>query len=192
MNQLEEKDRLSLGPKKFNMWLFLLTSFMLFAALTSGFIVYAGGSASRGLNITLPNAFIYSTAVIVISSITMHVGFLSAKRLKFGRQRLFLFITLLLGISFFCIQVYGWGQLVQMGVNFINANASQSFIYVFTGLHLVHIIAALVLLVFCILGSYRNIAQVRNIFRMEMAALFWHFLDILWIYLYVFLLLNQS
>lgn len=192
MNQLEEKDRLSLSPKKFNMWLFLLASFMLFAALTSGFIVYSGGSASRGLNITLPDAFIVSTATILMSSLTLHLSFLSAKRLKFGSQRLFLFITLFLGVSFFCIQVYGWGQLVQMGVTFINTNASQSFIYVFTGLHLVHIIAALILLVFCLLGSYRNIAQVRNVFRMEMASLFWHFLDILWIYLYVFLLLNQS
>ena len=115
----------------------------------------------------------------------------TAKALQFDKQRLYLILTLVLGVIFFAIQVYGWGQLIKMGVYFINNNASQSFIYVFTAMHLIHIIAGLLLLANTLRGSYKNIPQVKNLFGMEMSSIFWHFVDIIWIYLYVFLLLNQ-
>jgi len=73
----------------------------------------------------------------------------------------------------------------------VNDNASQSFIYVFAGLHLLHIVAGLGLLFYTLSGSYKNMGQAKNVFRMEFASIFWHFVDIIWIYLYVFLLLNQ-
>jgi len=190
MAQIQE-DRQALGPKKFNMWIFIFTSFMFFAALTSGFIVYSGGKG-HGMNLTLPNAFNYSTACIILSSITMFLASMAAKGLQFGKQRLYLGLTLILGILFFIIQVYGWSQLINMGVYFVNNNASQSFIYVFTGTHLVHIIAGLLLLANTLWRSYKNVPQVKNLFGMEMSAIFWHFIDIIWIYLYVFLLLNQN
>jgi cytochrome c oxidase subunit 3 len=186
-----EKDRFDLAPKKFSMWIFVFASFMMFAALTSGFIVYSGGHKVHGTKIILPQAFIYSTAVIIISSITLWMSSLAAKRLEFAKQRLLLWVTAMLGVAFFIIQIYAWSVLVRMGVYFVNPNASQSFIYVFTGMHLLHIIAGLALLFYAIGGSYKNIGQVRNQFRMEFASIFWHFVDIIWIYLYVFLLLNQ-
>ena len=191
MAQIQQEDKLALGPKKFNMWIFIFTSFMFFAALTSGFIVYSGGSG-HGLNMKLPNVFMYSTACIVLSSVTMFMASKAAKALQFGKQRLYLTLTLVLGILFFIIQVIGWGQLINMGVYFINNNASQSFIYVFTGMHLIHIIAGLLLVGNTLIGSYKNIPQVKNLFGMEMSSIFWHFIDIIWIYLYVFLLLNQN
>jgi len=192
MAQLQqEKDKLDLAPKKFNMWLFIFTSFMFFAALTSAFIVYTGGSSSRGIKIILPHAFMYSTGVIVLSSVTLFMASRAAKQLQFEKQRLFLWITAFLGIAFFAIQIYGWSILVSMGVHFTNPNASQSFIYVFTGMHLLHSIAGLGLIFNALWGSYKNIAQVKNLFKMEFASIFWHFVDIIWIYLYVFLLLNQ-
>ena len=190
MAQLQQEDKLNLAPKKFNMWLFIFTSFMFFAALTSGFIVYSGG-AGKGIRIALPHAFMYSTAVIIISSVTLFLASRAAKQLQFEKQRLFLWLTALLGIAFFAIQVYAWSILVQMGVYFTNPNASQSFIYVFTGMHLLHILGGLGLLFHALSGSYKNIPQVKNLFRMEFAGIFWHFIDIIWIYLYVFLLLNQ-
>ena len=79
-----------------------------------------------------------------------------------------------------------------MGVYFINPNAAQSFMYEFIAAHFVHIIAALLLLINTLRRSYSNIPQVKNLYNMEMTAIFWHFLDIVWIYLYVFLLLNQN
>jgi cytochrome c oxidase subunit 3 len=189
MAQIQE-DKYNLAPKKFNMWIFIFTSFMFFAALTSGFIVYTGGR-EHAINIILPKAFMYSTTVIIISSITMFIASRAAKRLEFGKQRLFLWLTLALGVLFFVIQIYGWSILIKMGVYFINPNASQSFIYVFTGMHLIHIFAGLLLIINTLWRSYRNVPQAKNLFGMEMSGIFWHFVDIIWIYLYVFLLLNQ-
>jgi cytochrome c oxidase subunit 3 len=193
MAKIQQEDRLNLAPKKFNMWIFIFTSFMFFAALTSGFIVYAGGSAAHGMNMKLPDAFMYSTAVIILSSITMFLASQAARRLQFAKQRLFLWLTIFLGIAFFAIQLYAWYYLVtKMGVYFSNPNASQSFIYVFTGMHLLHIFAGLLLLANTLWRSYRSIEQVKNLYSMQMSSIFWHFVDIIWIYLYVFLLLNQQ
>ena len=187
----QDKDRLNLAPKKFNMWLFIFTSFMLFAAFTSGFIVYAGGHG-HGLNVQLPGIFRYSTLVIIFSSITLFLASRAAKRLEFDKQRLFLWLTFGLGIAFCVLQVYGWYILTyDMKIFFIDPNASRSFFYVITAVHLVHIIAGLLVLLNALRASYRNIPQVMNLYKMEMTSIFWHFVDIIWIYLYVFLLLNQ-
>ncbi|HEY1023722.1 MAG TPA: cytochrome c oxidase subunit 3 [Sphingobacteriaceae bacterium] len=188
---LIEEEKTNLRAKKFLMWLFLISSFMLFAALTSAFIVYTGGDPNRGIKTYLPNAFIFSTAAIFLSSITMHLAFLSGKKMQLDRQKLYLVITILLGIVFFVLQVMSWQALIKQGIYFVNFNASQSFIYVFTGAHLVHILGGLIMLAGALLGGIRQIPQVRNVFRLEITSIFWHFVDILWIYLYVFLLLNQ-
>ena len=188
----QEKDRLNLAPKKFNMWLFIFTSFMFFAALTSGFIVYVGGKG-HALNVILPSAFIYSTTIIAISSVTLFLASRAAKRLEIAKQRLFLWLTITLGGAFFAVQIYGWYILTyKMGIFFINPNASRSFMYIFTGMHLIHIIAGLLLLLNTLLSTYRNKPQAINLYKMEMSSIFWHFVDIIWIYLYVFLLLNQN
>jgi cytochrome c oxidase subunit 3 len=193
MAQIQKNnDRLDLAPKKFNMWIFIFTSFMLFAALTSGFIVYSGGRG-HGLNVIMPNAFMYSTAVIILSSVTLFLASKAAKQLQFAKQRLLLGLTFALGIAFFAIQIYAWYVLTyKMGIYFTDPNASRSFIYAFTGMHLLHIFAGLLVILNALWSSYRNIPQVRNLFKMEMASIFWHFLGIIWIYLYVFLLLNQN
>ncbi len=180
-----------LKAKKFALWLFIIASFMIFASLSSGFIVYTASGIDKGLKTILPNAFITSTVLIVISSITMHLAFLAAKRADYAKQRIYLIITVLLGVGFFFSQFQAWQVLIQQGVYFVNYNASQSFIYVFTGFHLAHIIAGVLVLLIVLLHKLGKLPNARNIFRMELASLFWHFLDILWIYIYVFLLLNQ-
>ncbi len=190
MAQLQDTDRLNLAPKKFNMWIFLFTSFMLFAALTSGFIVYSG-QKGHAMHIVLPDAFRYSTVVILLSSVTMYFSSRSAKQSRFDKMRLFLGLTVVLGLLFFGIQIYGWSQLIKMGAYFVNPNASLSFIYVFTGIHLAHIFAGLLLLLNTLWVSNKKRPQVIVQFKIEMTSIFWHFVDIIWIYLYVFLLLNQ-
>jgi cytochrome c oxidase subunit 3 len=121
----------------------------------------------------------------------MHLAYLAGKRLQFQKQKLFLTVTALLGVLFFVLQLLGWKQLVSQGVYFVNQNASQSFIYIFTGAHLAHIVAGILVVLNALAGAVKKIPQVKNIFRLETTSVFWHFLDILWIYLYVFLLLNQ-
>jgi cytochrome c oxidase subunit 3 len=191
MAQIQQEDKINYGAKKFNMWIFIFTSFMLFAAFSSGFIVYSGAKG-HGLDLIIPRAFMYSTAVIIISSITLFAASNAAKQSNISKQRLFLWLTFFLGIAFFAVQIYAWYVLVyKMGIYFGDSNASHSFIYVFSGVHLLHIIAALLVLLSAIRATYGNPTQARNLFKMEIASIFWHFLDIIWIYLYVFLLLNQ-
>ncbi len=173
------------------MWIFIFTSFMLFAALTSGFIVYSGGSG-HGLNITLPSSFRYSTIALVISSITLFMASRAAKRLDYDKQQRFLWVTISLGVAFLILQVYGWYTLAyKMHIYLVDPNATRSFVYVMTFLHLLHIIGGIIWLISTLNGSIKRIPQVQNLYRMEMTSIFWHFLDIIWIYLYVFLLLNQ-
>ena len=186
-----EVDRYNLQPKKFIMWLFMISSIIFFAGLTSGFIVYSGDGAGKSLNVPLPKAFIYSTVIIMISSFTLHWSYLQAKRLKFEGQKIGLWITLLLGLTFIGMQIYGWAVWTNLGIFFINSNASISFVYVFTLTHILHIIAGLIIILAALASSYKKLPNVTNLFRMEIASIFWHFVDILWIYLYVFLLLSQ-
>lgn len=190
-NPMNVEDKQNLRAKKFLIWLLIISSFMIFAGLTSGYIVYTAGSPDRGLKTLLPDAFKFSTAIIIISSITMHMAYLSAKKLQFNKQKLFLIATIFLGIAFMALQYHAWQVLISQGVYFVNYNASQSFIYVFTGFHMIHIIGGIGMLIGALRGAYKNIGQVRNLFRLEVTSIFWHFIDILWIYLYVFLLLNQ-
>ncbi|HVW14861.1 MAG TPA: cytochrome c oxidase subunit 3 [Mucilaginibacter sp.] len=193
MAQIQEKeDRLNLAPKKFVMWLFVFASFMVFAAFTSGFIVYAGGNG-HGLNVILPRIFMYSTSVLVLSSISLFFASRFAKQQETSKQRLFLWFAIAFGIAFFAMQVDGWYVLAyKMGIYFVNPNASRSFIYIFTGVHLLHVIAGLLFLSSALTTSYRQRPQAINLYKMQMASIFWHFVDIIWIYLYVFLLLNQN
>ena len=189
--QIQQEDKQNLGAKKFNMWIFIFTSFLLFMGFMSGFIVYVGGRG-HALQVLLPNAFIYSTIVIALSSISLFLAKKAAKGLQLATQRLYLWLTIFLGIAFLAIQISAWFTLINMQVFFINANAARSFIYVFSGIHFLHDIAGLLVLLNTVLATYRNIPQVKNIFKVEMASIFWHFLDIMWICLYVFLLLNQN
>jgi cytochrome c oxidase subunit 3 len=186
-----EVDRYNLQPKKFIMWLFMISSIIFFAGLTSGFIVYSGDGAGKSLNVPLPKSFIYSTIIIIISSLTLHWSYLQTKRLKFERQKLGLWLTLVLGLVFIGMQIYGWAVWTDLGIFFINSNASISFVYVFTLTHILHIIAGLIIILAALASSYKKLPNVTNLFRMEIASIFWHFVDILWIYLYVFLLLSQ-
>ncbi|MDB5156068.1 MAG: heme-copper oxidase subunit, partial [Mucilaginibacter sp.] len=191
MAQIQQEDKVNLGAKKFVMWIFIFTSFMLFAAFTSGFIVYTGGSG-RGLGITLPISFRYSTIVLIASSVTLFFASRAAKQLDFDKQQRLLWVTIGLGVAFLFLQVYGWYTLAyKMKIYLVDPNATRSFVYVMTFAHLLHVIGGLVWLISALSGSIKRIPQVKNLYRMEMTSIFWHFLDIIWIYLYVFLLLNQ-
>src|SRR5690554_715543 len=88
-----------LKAKKFALWLFIIASFMIFASLSSGFIVYTASGIDKGLKVILPSAFAISTVLIVVSSVSMHLAFRAAKRGDYAKQKLFLLITILLGVG---------------------------------------------------------------------------------------------
>lgn len=183
-----DNTRLNYGPKKFVVWLFIVASVMVFAALTSAYIVLK--AQGHWLHFLLPPVFNFNTIIIVSSSITLHAAYISAERLKFARQKMLLWVTLGLGVLFLAGQWVAWTVLVHNGV-FFSGNPSGSFLYVISGFHAVHIFAGLFLIVYAITGIYSDVLQAKNLYRLQIAGIFWHFLDILWIYLYVFLLLNQ-
>ena len=118
MVKIPFEDRHNLKARKFLMWLFIISSFMMFAALTSGYIVYTAGNAARGLKIILPSAFRYSTMLIIASSLTMFLAHKSAKKLDYGKQNLYLWLTILLGVAFFASQFYCWTLTFWYGSSF--------------------------------------------------------------------------
>ncbi|GAA3959109.1 cytochrome c oxidase subunit 3 [Pedobacter ginsengiterrae] len=177
-------------PKKFIVWLFVVSSTIMFGGFTSYYLVFAA-SKGKGHGLVLPDAFIYSTLLIIASSVTLTLASRALRKLNFGLQRKMLWLTIILAFGFGFMQFAAWGSMVKTGATLVGNNAAISFIYVVPLMHLFHIIAGLGFITSSLVGSYKNISLARNKFRMEITSIFWHFVDILWIYLYVFLLLNR-
>lgn len=184
----EPRATLSMQPKKFALWLFIVSIVMLFAALTSAYIVKQADG--NWLSFELPQAFILSTILIALSSLTMHLSYTAAKKDEFLRVKLMLLFTVLLGISFLFTQYYSWSELVASNVYFVSNYASGSFIYVFTGLHGLHLVSGLVFLLITFISSMRLEVHSKKLLQIEMCMTYWHFLGGLWLYLYLFLLFN--
>ncbi len=177
-------------PKKFIIWLFVVSSTIMFGGFTSYYLVFAA-SKGKGHGLVLPDAFIYSTLIIIASSITLTLASRALRKLNFQLQRKMLWLTMILAFGFGFMQFVAWESMVKTGATLVGNNAAISFIYVVPLMHLFHIIAGLGFIISSLVGSYKNIPLSKNKFRMEITSIFWHFIDILWIYLYVFLLLNR-
>jgi cytochrome c oxidase subunit 3 len=195
MNQAIEsieiiRDRRAMGmnPSKFIVWLFIVTITMLFAALTSAYVVKQSGG--DWLNFNLPGMFWITSTIIIVSSITMQLALKSAKEDRFSRLKMYLILTALLGVAFLFGQYQSWKQLVDMDVYFVG-NPAGSFLYVLTGLHGVHIISGLIFLIVVIASSFKLKTHSKSLIRIEMCTTYWHFLGGLWLYLFLFLKLNH-
>lgn len=178
----------SMDPRKFAMWLFLASVFMVFAAFSSAYMVRH--AAGNWMDFELPSLFWTTTAIILLSSATMHWAYLSAKRDNLEMTKLAISITTLLGIAFLVGQFMAWGALVRENVYFVG-NPSGSFVYVLSGVHMLHIVGGVVFLLIVLTATFRFKVHSRRLAQMEMCATYWHFLDALWLYLFVFLLLNR-
>ena len=184
----EPSKPLAMHPKKFAMWLLIASVSMLFAALTSAYIVRQ--AEGNWLYFELPAMLYWTTGVILLSSITLHLGYRYAKRDQIENLKLMVGITAALGLVFLAGQVMAWKDLVAHSVYFVG-NPSGSFLYVLTGLHGLHIVSALVYLVIVLISAYRLKISSHNLVQLEMCVTYWHFLGGLWLYLFVFLILNQ-
>lgn len=180
----------SMHPKKFALWLFIVSIVMIFAGLTSAYLVKQ--SDGGWLLFDLPSIFYVSSAVILLSSATMHWAYMSAKKNNFNMTKVAMTITVILGFVFLATQLMGWRDLVNMGVFFAGSqsNPAGSFLYVFSGLHGLHLVSGIVFLVIILVAVFRMEIHGKSMVRMEMCATYWHFLDLLWIYLLVFLIVN--
>ena len=186
---VEEADKpLAMHPKKFALWIFIVSVFMIFAALTSAYIVRQ--SDGNWLIFDLPNSFWITSAIILISSGTMHWAYLAAKKDDLETTKIAISITTVLGVAFLVGQFIAWGDLVKRNVYFVG-NPSGSFVYVLSGLHGMHIIGGVIFLLIVLTATFRFRVHSKNLAQIEMCATYWHFLDALWLYLFVFLLLNR-
>lgn len=176
---------------KLILWLGQVSIGMLFAGLTSGYIVRR--AAGNWLTFGLPTSFFFSTAIILISSITMNMASQAVKKDNTAALTRFIIITLVLGLAFGVLQYFGWMQLVRANVYFTGtqSNAAGSFLYVLTGLHLVHIFGGLVALIITFLKARAGRYSASNHLGVKLCATYWHFLDGLWVYLFLFMLIMR-
>jgi cytochrome c oxidase subunit 3 len=178
------KPILTVNKWKFIVWLFIVTIIMFFAAFTSAYLVRR--AEGNWTEFEIPPIFYYSTAVLLLSSVFMHLGYKADKKDNFNSLKLYISITFVAGMIFLVMQYMGWTILQKEGV-FLKGNPAESFYYILTGLHGFHLVTGLVVLFFSFLEAFKMNIHAKNLIRIEVCATYWHFLDILWVYLLLFL-----
>jgi cytochrome c oxidase subunit 3 len=195
-------ERRKIHPHKFAMWLGLGSIAMMFAGLTSAYMVRMAQGNWRMYH--MPVTFTVSTVIILVSSITMVMGLRAFKQRRIPLYRTLITTTLLLGIAFGVLQALGFyelyhtpqaltletGKTIMQTVR-VNGNPSESFLFIIFGLHLAHILGGIVALLIVFLRAYRKRVKIYNSTGLEIVGTYWHFVDVLWIYLFLFFLLNQ-
>lgn len=182
---MEGKKR-TVHPHKFTLWVAMASIVMMFAGLTSAYIVKS--NQPNWEVIETPVEFIYSTVVILLSSFTVQWALRSFKQREMSRYRLLLAITGLLGLAFVALQYLGFQWMWENGVRFQGSGAGQ-FLYIIAGLHGLHVLGGVVALFVIILRAFVGSVQNYNPVPVEIMATYWHFVDILWIYLFVFFII---
>ena len=180
---------LSMNPKEFGLWLFMLTVVMIFGALTSAYIVRQAEGNWRIFD--LPVEIYYSTGILLLSSITMHWAYLAAKKDALDQVKLAISLTTFLGLMFLAGQLYVWDILVNLQVYFTGGNPSESFLYVLMGVHGFHLVSGVIFLIIVLISTFRYKVHSKILSQLRMCATYWHFLDFLWVYLVLFLVLNK-
>ena len=187
MTQNEEKVKKERSAKL--ILLFAMVSMtMMFAGLTSAFVV----SKSRAdwlKDFQLPTAFYFSTIAIIGCSVTFHLAKKAIQKDHQGRTTTFLLSTLALGILFVILQFVGFGQIVANGYYFTGQASSitTTFLYIVTVVHLLHLAGGLISLLIIIYNHFKQKYNSTQTLGIELGAMYWHFLDILWVYLFLFL-----
>jgi cytochrome c oxidase subunit 3 len=186
----QEYNQSKIHPHKMALWVAIGSIIMMFAAFTSAYMVRR--ASGNWLEFKLPDIFMVNTVVILLSSVTIQLSFTGFKKGNEQRYKSMLIATFFLGLLFVVLQYQGWEALTSMGATF-TVNPSSSFIYVISGLHAAHVlggIAALVVaLTYAYVLPYKPTLQRKQ--RFELVVQYWHFVDILWVYLMVFFMIQS-
>lgn len=178
-----------MNPQKFSLWLILIASSMLFMAFTSAFIVRQGDG--NFFKYTLPTSFLYATLVILTSSISMIFAYRSAKKDEIENIKKGLWLTIVGGILFIVLQYQSWTNMIAQGLHLVNpddgSKVSGSFVYVISFVHLAHVLIGLIFLIVILVRTYNGKVHKKNLLTISQGNTFWHFIGILWVYLYLFL-----
>lgn len=178
---------------RIGMWVGLASIMMLFTALSSAYIVRSRvGTANDWQPIAIPHMLWLSTSLILLSSATFEAARKFIKRGEDKRYRLWLMITVALGFGFLATQLLAWRDLVAGGI-YLATNPHSSFFYVLTGVHGLHLLGGILMLGFLLLQAWRRagegLARARRVDSADAVAIYWHFMDGLWIYLFLLLFL---
>ena len=182
---LEEKNN---RAKKMMLWFGIISLIMSFAGWTSAFVV----SSTRPdwlSDFQIPNAFVISTVVIVISSFTFLMAKRSLKNSQNQAVTIWLIATLVLGLVFIYNQFRGFQEIIDLGYNFTGptSNVTMSYVYLIAIVHILHVVVGLICLLVVIYNHFKQKYNATDMLGFELAATFWHFVDILWVYLFFFL-----
>lgn len=186
MTALHTKQPQRIHPHKFTLWVAMGSIVMMFAGLTSAYIVKK--NQSNWLAFELPKIFWVSTIVILLSSLTMHLATKAFKAREMSRYRTLITATAALGVTFLVMQYFGFMDLEGHGIALIGpkSNSSASFLFVITALHMLHVLGGVVALLVIFARAFRTQVKSYNSVPVEIAGIYWHFVDVLWIYLFIF------
>ncbi len=184
-------NRSTIHPHKIALWISFGSILMMFAGLTSAYAVRQ--AAGNWHEFKLPTLFFLSTGVIVLSSVALHGSLHFFKKGNESVYKILLLLAFLLGCSFIVMQYMGWEALASIGV-MINGNPADSFMYVIPGLHAAHVLGGLGALTVAMVHGFSLPFKPtpRRILRLELTTQYWHFVDLLWVYLLLFFVLQQS
>lgn len=180
------EQRKKIHPHKFTLWVGIGSILMMFAGLTSAYIVKR--NQANWITFELPKLFWYSTAVIILSSLTIYLAGNAFRRREMVKYRYLVTGTLILGVLFIVLQTLGFRQLWATGVT-LQSNVSYSFLYVIVGLHGLHVAGGVLALLITFVKAFSKRIRNYNNVPLELVSTYWHFVDILWIYLLIFLLM---
>ncbi|MGV6844704.1 MAG: cytochrome c oxidase subunit 3 [Lutibacter sp.] len=182
-NELKKARQKSAKPM---LWVAMISMTMMFAGLTSAYVV--SRSRADWVAFNLPSAFNWSTVLIILSSISFMLAKSTIKKNKRNLTTLFLAITFVLGVSFVVSQFNGFSQLVAEGLYFAGAKSTvkSSFVYGIAIAHLLHILAGIIVLTVVLIKHILKKYNANNYLGLELGAIFWHFVDVVWIYLFFF------
>lgn len=175
------------SPQKYLLWIAIASIVMMFAGLSSAFIVKR--SQANWLSFNVPLIFYYSTAAILLSSISIMVARKTFVERKISRYTFWLGATTLLGIAFVVFQIMGFTELWNQGIT-VTRNVSFSFLYVIVGLHALHVLGGLVALIILFFQSMSRKRKVYSSVAIDIMSTYWHFVDVLWLYLLIFLIVE--
>lgn len=180
----EKNDR----AKRMMLWFGIMSLIMSFAGLTSSVLV----SRKREdwmQNFEMPSAFFISCVLIILSSVTFILAKRALRNANSSMTTMLLLLTFGLGIAFIYSQFYGFGQIIASGYNLTGptSNVTMSFIYVIAFVHILHVVAGLISLLVVIYNHFKQKYNATEMLGMNLAATFWHFIDILWLFLFFFL-----
>ncbi|MCD2424687.1 heme-copper oxidase subunit III [Niabella pedocola] len=184
---VSEQQHRKLHPHKFALWVAIASILMMFAGLTSAFIVKSNQAGWR--TFVLPGIFWVSTVLILASSLTMLMAIKAFKSRGMRQYRGLLGITFLLGAAFVICQVIGFNQLWNSNVQFKGASGAGQFFYAIAGLHAVHVIGGVIALLVIFLKSIAGKTKSYDAVPVEVMGMYWHFVDLLWLYLMIFFII---